>query len=130
MFITGMSGCSEDIYISPSLYHWFLETLNGPETPSRNCFGPSGLMLMFLIFSCRRWQPYSPPSSTQASPAKIACVSVYSPCLFGKGIVVHARQTCEQQTSNLLKQNLSETIKPIDNSCMLSPNPSINPAVC
>ena len=70
------------------------------------------------------------PSSTQASPAQIEGVSVYSPCLFGKGIVVHARQTCRQQTSHLLKQTLSETIKPIANSCMLSSNPSINPVVC
>ena len=61
---------------------------------------------------------------------KIEGVSLYSPCLFGKGIVVHARQTCRQQTSHLLKQTLSETIKPIDNSCMLSSNPSINPVVC
>ena len=61
---------------------------------------------------------------------KIEGVSLYSPCLFGKGIVVHARQTCRQQTLHLLKQTLSETIKPIDNSYMLSSNPSINPVVC
>ena len=72
----------------------------------------------------------APASSTQASPAQIEGVSVYSPCLFGKGIVVHARQTSKPQTSHLLKQNFSETIKPIDNSCMLSSNPSINPVVC
>ena len=60
---------------------------------------------------------------------KIEDVSIYSPCLFGEGIVVHARQIYKQQTSHLLKQNLSETKKPIDNSCMLSSNPSINPVV-
>ena len=65
-------------------------------------------------------------SSTQASPAQIEGVSVYSPCLFGKEIVVHAKQSCKQQTSHLLKQNLSETIKLIDNSCMLL----FNPVVC
>ena len=70
------------------------------------------------------------PSPMQASPAQIEGVSAYSPCLFGKRTVVHARQMCKQQTSHLLKQNLSETIKPIDNSCMLSSNPSINPVVC
>ena len=68
-----------------------------------------------------------PPHS---SPAKIEGVFGYSPCLFGKRIVVHAKQTCKQQTSHLLKQNLSETITPIYNSCMLSFNPSINPVVC
>ena len=61
---------------------------------------------------------------------KIEGVTVYSPWLFGKGIVVHARQTCRQQTLHLQKQTLSETIKPIDNSYMLSSNPSINPVVC
>ena len=60
---------------------------------------------------------------------KIEGVSLYTPCLFGKGIVVHARQTCRQQTSHLLKQTLSETITPIDNSCMLLFNPAINPVV-
>ena len=84
------------------------------------------LALYFHVCKC----VYLPSSSTQASPAQIEGVSVYSPCLFGKGIVAHARQTCKQQSSHLLKQNLSETIKPIDNSCMLSSNPSINPVVC
>ena len=78
------------------------------------------------------WNNYSvlhhPPRSLAL--LIIEGVSVYSPCLFGKGIVVHARQTCRQQTSHLLKQTSSETIKPIDNSCMLSSNPSINPVVC
>ena len=32
-------------------------------------------------------------SSTQASPDKVGGVSSYSPCLFGKGIVVHIQQT-------------------------------------
>ena len=39
--------------------------------------------------------------------------------LFVKRIVVHARQTSKQQQTHLLKQNFSETITPIDNSCML-----------
>ena len=68
-------------------------------------------------------------SSTQASPDRFGGVSSYSPCLFGKGIVVHARQTYKQQTIQFLKQNLSETITPIDNSCMLLFNLSINPVV-
>ena len=68
-----------------------------------------------------------PPHS---SSAKIECVFDYSPSLFGKRIVVHSRQTCKQQQTHLLKKNLSVTIKPIDNSCMLSSNPSINPVVC
>ena len=37
---------------------------------------------------------------------KIACVSVYSSCLFGKGIVVHGRQTCKQQTNTLTETKL------------------------
>ena len=47
-----------------------------------------------------------------------------------KEIVFHARQTCKQQTTHLLMQNFSETITPIDNSCMLLFNPAINPVVC
>ena len=52
--------------------------------------------------------PLHPPR--RQALLKIGGVSLYSPCLFGKGIVVHAGQTCEQQTLHLLKQNLSETI--------------------
>ena len=40
----------------------------------------------------------------QAGPAQIEGVSVYSPCLFGKGIVGHARQACKQQRIYFLKQ--------------------------
>ena len=68
-------------------------------------------------------------SSPQASPDKSGGFASYSPCLFGKGIVVHARQTYIQQR-HLLKQNLSETITQIVNSCMLSFNPSVDPVVC
>ena len=92
-----------------------------PETTLRKA-------LLYSIY--KTWHASIMSSSTQTGPAIIACGSVYSPCLFGKGIVVHARQTCEQQTLHLLKQNLSETITPIDNSCMLSFNPAINPVVC
>ena len=45
-------------------------------------------------------------SSTQASPDKSGGVSSYSPCLFGKGIVVHARQTNIQQTKTFTKTKL------------------------
>ena len=45
-------------------------------------------------------------SSTQASPDKLGGVSSYSPCLFGKGIVVHARQTYIQQTKTFTKTKL------------------------
>ena len=64
-----------------------------------------------------------------SSPDKFGGVSSYSPFLFGKEIVVHARQTYMKQR-HLLKQNLSETITQIVNSCMLSFNPSVNPVVC
>ena len=37
-------------------------------------------------------------SFTQAHPGKIGHVFGYSPSLFGKRIVVHARQNCKQQT--------------------------------
>ena len=37
---------------------------------------------------------------------KIEGVSLYSPCLFGKGIVVHARQTYIQQTKTFTKTKL------------------------
>ena len=43
-------------------------------------------------------------------------------------IVFHARQTCIKQ-GHLLKQDLSETITPIDNSCMLLLNLSVNPII-
>ena len=58
------------------------------------------------------------PSPMQASPAQIEGVSAYSPCLFGKRTVVHARQACKQQT-NFLKQNFSETTTPIGKSGIL-----------
>ena len=45
-------------------------------------------------------------SSTQASPDKFGGVSYYSPCLFGKGIVVKARQTYIQQTKTFTKTKL------------------------
>ena len=45
-------------------------------------------------------------SSTQASPGKFGGVSSYSPCQFGKGIVVHARQTYIQQTKTFTKTKL------------------------
>ena len=45
-------------------------------------------------------------SSTQASPDKFGGVSSYSPCLFGKGIVVHARQTYIQQAKIFTKTKL------------------------
>ena len=66
-------------------------------------------------------------SSPQEHPAKFGHVLVYSPCLFGKRIVVHARQTCKQQ---FLKQNIFETRTPIDKSCMLLLNLWINPVAC
>ena len=55
----------------------------------------------------------------------------FMPFLFAvwQEIVFHARLTCEQQT-HFLKQNFSETITPIDSSCMLLLNLSINPVVC
>ena len=46
------------------------------------------------------------PSSTQASPDTFGGVSSYSPCLFGKGIFVHARQTYMQQTKTFTKTKL------------------------
>ena len=104
-----------------------LITLGGS---SKELFHVLPLVILFISLFRTICNVSLRPSSTQASPAQIEGVSVYSPCLFGKGIVVHARHTCEQQTLHLLKQTLSETIKPIDNSCMLSPNPSINPVVC
>ena len=45
-------------------------------------------------------------SSTQTGPAIIEGVSLYSPCLFGKGIIVHARQTYIQQTKTFTKTKL------------------------
>ena len=45
-------------------------------------------------------------SSTQASPDKSGGVASYSPCLFGKGIVVLARQTYTQQTKTFTKTKL------------------------
>ena len=41
-----------------------------------------------------------------AGPAKFEGVSVYSPCLFGKRIVVHARQACKQQINRLSETKL------------------------
>ena len=79
----------------------------------------------FILYSALKFHP---PRSLAL--LKIEGVSLDSPCLFGKGTVVHARQTCRQLTLHLLKPTSSETIKPIDNSCMLSSNPSINPVVC
>ena len=45
-------------------------------------------------------------SSPQASPDKSGGFASYSPCLFGKGIVVHARQTYIQQTKTFTKTKL------------------------
>ena len=60
-------------------------------------------LIAFLFF---RVADLYEPSSTQASPDKFGGVSSYSPCLFGKGIVVHARQTYLQQTKTFTKTKL------------------------
>ena len=80
-------------------------------------------LLIFIVDGTTHMQQHPPRS---LALLKIEGISLYSPCLFGKGIVVHARQTCQRQILHLLKQNSSETITPIDNSCMLS----FNPVVC
>ena len=62
--------------------------------------------ILYLGITCDFPKTFNPmplslhPSSTQASPAQIEGVSVYSPSRFGKRIVVHARQTCKQQTDS------------------------------
>ena len=88
-----------------------------------------GSVMLYLTYSFMVDSSLS-SSSTQASPDKFGGVSSYSPCLFGKGIVVHARQTYIQQTKTFTKTKLSETITQIVNSSMLSFNPSVDPVVC
>ena len=67
-------------------------------------------------------------SSTQVHPAKIGHVLVYSPCLFGKQLFPMQDKLVNNKQTHLLKQSLSETLTPIDKSCMF--NISINPVVC
>ena len=55
-------------------------------------------------------------SSTQVYPAKIGCILLYSPCLFDK--FFHASKLVNNKQIYFLKQNFSETITPIDKSCM------------
>ena len=70
------------------------------------------------------------PSSTQVHPAKIGQVLVYPTCLLGKRLFSMQDKLVKNKQTHLLKQNFSETITPIDNSCMLLFNLSINPVVC
>ena len=70
------------------------------------------------------------PSSTQVHPAKIGTVLVCSPCLFGKKLFSMQDKLVNNKQTHLLKQNFSETITPIDKSCMLLFNLSINSVVC
>ena len=64
------------------------------------------LQLFTFIYTVDKGNSTENPSSTQASPDKFGGVSSYSPCLFGKGVVVHARQTYTQQTKTFTKTKL------------------------
>ena len=55
-------------------------------------------------------------------PIPLACLA--RELLSMQGRLIYSKQR------HLLKQNLSETTTLIDNSCMLSFNPSVDPVVC
>ena len=60
-------------------------------------------------------------------PAKIDSVLLYSPCLFGKKLFPMQDKLVNNKQTHFLKQNFSETITPIDKSCMLLFELRINP---
>ena len=56
---------------------------------------------------------------THVHPAKIERVLVYSPCLFGKKLFSMQDKLVNNKQTHFLKQHFTETITPIDKSCML-----------
>ena len=70
-----------------------------------------------------------PASSTQVYPAKLDVI-LYSPCLFGKKLLCMQEELVRNKQTHLRKQNFSETITPVDKSCMMLFNLFINPVVC
>ena len=97
-----------------------------------------GKLFMYTIHSigtgavmwtaCNKCEPTA-PSSTQV-PCWIRPCFTLSPFSVWQEIVSHAGQTCKQQRTHFQKQNLSETITPIDKSCMLLFNLWTDPVVC
>ena len=90
------------------------------------CLGPK-VSLGRNVFS---YKVVRSSSSTQASPDKFGGVSAYSLACLARELLSKQGRLIYNKQRHLLKQNLSETITQIVNSCMLSFNPSVDPVVC
>ena len=71
-----------------------------------------------------------PASSTQVYPVKIGCVLLCFPCLFGKELFYKQDKLVNNKQTDLLEQNFSETIIPVEKSCILLCYLSIISVVC
>ena len=76
------------------------------------------VLLFFLFLITVDKSPFK-TSSTQVYPAKIAHNLLYSPSLFGKKLFSVQDRLVNNKQTHLLEQNFTETIIPIDKSCML-----------
>ena len=127
-YILSLLSVHENVTFGKSIssHIWIYISLRATSTCSHRTLVRLLSYWHFYTLLKKQWFNLS-ASSTQVYPVKIGRVLLYSPCLFGKKLLYVQDELVNNKQTHWLKQNFSETITPIDKSCVLLFNLLINP---
>ena len=117
---------SDNVFNWCSSGFWYMKhllSLSEQIYSPKICFEITCVAISFSYYCDTLHPPHS-------CPAKFGRVLLYFPCLFGKKLFSMQGKLVDNKQTHFLKQNFSETITPINKSCMLLFNLWINPVVC